>query len=110
MTQASVDRAYMHEFMDICWEPNKVNCVIDKRFSLIVTRSYREVYVILQSGQKRIKLPLDVFNAICDSNVTVNYLYHFLESQHESTGLCCMCGLVFETHAECVKHEQCHTE
>jgi len=112
MTQRQVDEVHafntLDEFRAVHWAPDRVHCQLDDRFSLIVKRCNQTVYVLLRSGQKRIKIPYDVFNSICNSQITVDYLKYVLETQCEQPtfhGLCCFCGQQFTSKKECTDHE-----
>lgn len=76
---------------------------IDENFSIIVKQYRREVYVLIRSGSKYLKLPLNIFEAMCNSQISVAYSKAILEGITE--GLCCYCGLQFVSEVECLEHE-----
>ena len=84
--------------------PTQIVLDIDQNFSIIVKRYRRELYVLIRSGNKRLKVPLDVFEAICDSKISVAYSKAVLEGVQE--GLCSYCGTLFVSEVECLKHEE----
>ena len=69
----------MDEFSRVSWDEHRVSCHFDDRFSLEVKLGKSSTYVLLRSGSKFIKLPFDVFNAICDSQVSIAFLKQSLE-------------------------------
>ena len=77
---------------------------IDEKNSIIVKQFRNEVYVLIRSGTKCLKVPLDIFEAICNSQISVAYKKAILEGMLE--GLCCYCGLQFVSEVECLKHEE----
>ena len=111
MAQQQLNVISLEEFSSIQWQPNEVTCQLQERFSLVVKRYQHEVYIQLRSGRKIIKLPLNIFDAICDAQLSIGYIARYLE---ESTGdqenvgawLCCYCGLHFTTESECENHEE----
>ena len=112
MAQKQLDVARLEEITSVQWEDNQVICQLREPFSLVVKRYKQEVYILLRSGSKVIKLPPDIFYAICQSQVSIAYLTrHLLENGQETRGawLCCYCGLQFVTEAECQQHEDRHT-
>ena len=110
MTQMQLDMVshFSEDFGAIYWDHNQVTCQLNKRFSLIVKRCKQSIYILLRSGNKVIKLPCHIFDAICNAQFTVTYLKHFLEqadSEEECSWLCCYCGAQFATEAFCDQHE-----
>ena len=111
MAQKQLDVVSLEEFSSVQWEPNQVTCQLQERFSLVVKRYQNEVYVLLRSGSKFIKLPCDMFETICNAQLSIAYLARYLE---EYTGgheikldcLCCYCGLRFRSEVECQQHEE----
>jgi hypothetical protein len=114
MTQKQLDAASLEDFTDIQWERNQVTCQLQDRFSLVVKRYQREVYILLRSGTKVIKLPCDIFDAICNSHLSVSYLTKHLEQheqEHKIAWLCCYCGASFMSEVDGSHHEErTHTE
>lgn len=111
MAQKHLDMVSLEDFSSIQWEPNQVTCQLRERFSLIVKRYQNEVYVLLRSGSKLIKLPCDIFESICHAQLSIAYLARHLEEYtggHENklAWLCCYCGLRLRTEVECQQHEQ----
>lgn len=110
MTQKQLDMANqsLEEFSAVLQEHNQVTCQLPGRFSLIVKRNKQLIYVLLRSGNKLIKLPFDIFDAICNSQYTITYLKHLLEETQPDVSypwLCCFCGTQLMTEAECNQHE-----
>ena len=111
MTQKQVDLASTREFNSVLWEENQITCHLQDRFALVVKRYNHEVYVLLRSGSKVIKLPCDIFNAICNSQLTVGYLARYLEEyggglDTEVAWICCYCGLAYMTEVDGLEHER----
>lgn len=111
MTQKQLDMAScsLEEFSAIQWEQNQVTCQLSGRFSLIVKRNKQLIYILLQSGNKVIKLPFDTFDAICNSQYSITYLKHLLEETQTDVSwpwLCCYCGAQLMTEADCNQHEE----
>ena len=81
MTQKQLDMASipLEDITDIQWEGNQITCQLCDRFSLIVKRHKHKVYILLRSGTKVIKLPFHIFEAICNSQVSIAYLTRRLE-------------------------------
>ena len=77
---------------------------IDKNFSVIVKRYRHEVYVLIRSGSKYLKLPMDMFEAICNFQVSVAYCKGLFDRSTEV--LCSFCGLQFVSELECLNHEE----
>ena len=73
MTQKQLDVASLEQFTAVQWERNQVTCQLHERFSLVVKRYNHEIYILLRSGTKVIKLPCDIFDAICNSQLSVAY-------------------------------------
>ena len=71
-TQAKLDFS-MDSFGNMNCEHNQVSFQLHERFSLIVKRYNNEVYVLLRSGKKDIKVPCTIFNAICNLQVSISY-------------------------------------
>ena len=110
MAQIQLDRAtnFPEDFSAVQWDHNQVTWQLNQRFSLIVKRCKQSIYILLRSGNKVIKLPFHIFDAICNSHFTVSYLKHFLEeteTEVECPWLCCYCGAQFVTETDCDQHE-----
>lgn len=111
MAQMQLDMAshFPEEFGAVQCDGNQVTCQLNPRFSLIVKRCKQSIYILLRSGNKVIKLPFHIFDAICNSHVTVTYLKHFLEEAETEVEcrawLCCYCGARFVSEADCDQHE-----
>ena len=109
MAQMQLDMAthFAEEFGAVQWDGNQVTCRLNQRFSLIVKRCKQSIYILLRSGNKVIRLPYHIFDAICNAQFTVTYLKHFLETEteEERSWLCCYCGAQFVTEADCDQHE-----
>ena len=75
MTQKQVDNSSysLEEFSAVQCERNQVTCQLNQRFSLIIKRCKQSIYVLVPSGNKVIKLPCDVFDAICNAQSTITY-------------------------------------
>ena len=103
---AQSDPTTSTEDVNLVWEPNQVIYKIDERFSLIVKRGNGSVYLLVKSGTKCMKLPFDVYDAMCHAQVSVNYIKQNLEkNQRTCRGLCVYCGLQFDSKKECRQHE-----
>ena len=110
MTQKQLDVASLEDFSAVQWESNQVTCQLQERFSLIVKRYNHEIYILLRSGSKVIKLPCDIFDAICNSQLSVAFLARRLEElagkqEAEIMWLCSYCGASYESEADGILHE-----
>ena len=108
MTQKQVEGYFhkMDEFRSVTWDEHRVSCHFDDCFSLEVKLDKSSAYVLLRSGSKFIKLPFEVFNAICNSQVSIAFLKESLEKcDCCCRWMCCYCGLRFSTEMECLHHE-----
>ena len=108
MTQKQVGEYFrmMEDFRSVTWDEHRVTCHFDDRFSLEVKLGKSSIYVLLRSGSKFIKLPFDIFDAICNSQVSIAFLKQSLEkSDWDYRWMCCCCGLRFSTEMECLHHE-----
>ena len=108
MTQKQVEEYFrmMEEFRSVTWGEHRVTCHFDDRFSLEVKLGKSSTNVLLRSGSKFIKLPFDIFDAICNSQVSIAFLKQSLEkSDRDYRWMCCCCGLRFSTEMECLHHE-----
>ena len=83
MTQRQLDVLNSEEFADIVFLKSEVICALNKQFSLIVKQHNSSIYVLLRSGRKCLKLPLDIFNLVCDSQLSVSFIRNWLESHHD---------------------------
>jgi hypothetical protein len=86
MTQRQLDLAKFclkyDDFKRIEHQTNRVMCVINDRFSIVVTqRLSDEVYVLIRSGNKCLKLPESIFDAVCNSQLSVDYLKGLLREE-----------------------------
>ena len=102
--------ASLEDFTAVQWESNQVTCQLHKRFSPIVKRYNHEIYILLRSGSKVIKLPCDIFDAICNSQLSVAFLARRLEEftrkqETEIMWLCSYCGAIYESEADGILHE-----
>ena len=80
MTQRQLDLLNFHfDVGDLTKSQNQVIYHLNERFSIIVKSHNKSVYILIRSGRKYIKLPVDIFEAICDAKLSINYLRHFLE-------------------------------
>ena len=83
MTQRQLDicqyRLDYDEFQRVQFSNNQVTCELTDRFSIVVKRQRHSVQIFLKSGERRLKLPFEVFEGLCHSQVSVTYLKHFLE-------------------------------
>lgn len=57
----------------------EVTCELNDRFSIVIKRQRHSIQVFLKNGSRRLKLPFDIFEGICNSQVSLTYLKHFLE-------------------------------
>ena len=110
MTQKQLDVASLEVFTAVQSESNQVTCQLHERFSLIVKRYNHEIYILLRSGSKVIKLPCDIFDAICNSQLSVAFLARRLEEftgkqEAEKIWLCSYCGTIYESEADGILHE-----
>lgn len=111
MTQKQVEESscvrVSEDFDTVQWESNQVICQLDERFSLVVKRYNREVYILLRSGTKCFKLPTHIFEKMCNAQITVTYLKQCLENRDaDCPWLCCYCGERFVSEKKCMQHEQ----
>lgn len=87
MTQAQLDAVNFslqsNQFQNIyCQFPkNRIICALDENMYLIVKKTRKDIFVILQKGKVCLKLSSDLFNLICDSQVSVSFLQSFLEEK-----------------------------
>lgn len=63
----------------------QITCCLDENQSVIIRRSNHSTDIILKIGQKRITLPLDLFETLCDLKISIKLLSSFLEG-NISTG------------------------
>ena len=106
--QLDIASEFQQDFDAVQLDHNQIICQLNQRFSLIVKRCKRSIYILLRSGNKVIKIPFHIFDALCYSHLTVTYLKHFLEeteTQAEYPWLCCFCGAQFEKEVDCDQHE-----
>lgn len=101
MTQKHVDISRLNEN-----DTNKeIVLDINEHYSIVVKRHRRQVYILIRSGSKFLKLPWDIFESVCQSQVSVSFSKAMLEGL--DVGLCSYCGLQFPSEVECSKHEEC---
>jgi len=83
MTQRQLDvshfRVNYDEFQRVEFSNNQVTCELNDRFSIVVKRQRHSVEIFLKSGNRRLKLPFNIFDALCNSQVTVTFLKQILE-------------------------------
>lgn len=81
MTQRQLDIAGLNhdEFQHVDFLNGEVICELNDRFAIIVKRQRHSVQLFLKSGRRRLKLPFDIFEALCHSQISVTYLKHYLE-------------------------------
>jgi len=73
------------EFKRLDLFENRIVCDINDRFSIIIKRSHsKRVYVLIRSGKKCLKLPMSMFNAVCNAQWSVNYIKGLLHEQFSS--------------------------
>ena len=65
------------EFKDIFCCRHQITCVLRKDITVVVTREDGTIYIQTKTGA--VKVPLDVFDCICDNKVSVKYLSSFLQ-------------------------------
>ena len=69
------------ELKNVIISENEVVCELNDRFSIIVIRKHRKPsHVLLKSGKRRLKLPMEIFDAICNSKISVLFLKQFLDN------------------------------
>ena len=116
MTQRQLDIVpspqRIEDFSALKYEKNRVICELTERFSLVVKRDKQCVYVLLRSGSRGIKIPFDIFDAICNAQLSINYLKRWLEETIEQEKkeaapqwLCSYCGERLVSEAKCLQHE-----
>lgn len=87
MTQAQLDAVHFKLFNGdfesvFCdSERKKITCVLSENISIILIRINRDFVVIIEKCKKRIVLPIELFNCICDSKITVSFLKSYLEQE-----------------------------
>ena len=57
----------------------RIICTLDENMYLILKRTKKDDYIILQKGKMCLKMSVDLHNLICDSKVSVTFLHSFLE-------------------------------
>ena len=104
MAQAQVEQVMTNE---LHWNQNQVTFVLDDRFSIIVKRIQQDVYILLKSGKKCLKMPFHVYGRICTAQLSVGYVKAMLEEKYvlDQQSLCCYCGLIFTNETGCTQHE-----
>ena len=58
---------------------HKVVCFLSARFSIVLKRTRGVGYILLKSGKKCLKIPADIFDAMCNAQTSVNFLMAYLE-------------------------------
>ncbi len=83
MTQKQLDvlnfRLKYDEFRNISSSECEVMCELTDRYSIVVKRHKSSTYILIRSGKKQLKLPIHIFDAICDAQISVAYLKCMLE-------------------------------
>lgn len=83
MTQRQLDlvdwRLTNENFENIVFLENEVICEINDRFSLIIRRKRHTSHVLLKGGKRRMKLPLNIFECICNAHISVVFLKQFYD-------------------------------
>lgn len=59
---------------------DKIVCILNESVSLTITQQGNKDVIILKSGKKQIKLSKDIFDALCDSKVSVDYFTGCLQA------------------------------
>ena len=67
------------ELLNVEFREKEVVCELNERFSIIVKRFRHSVQIFLRSGRRRVKLPMNILEAICNAQLSVTYLKHYLE-------------------------------
>lgn len=85
MTQRQLDfaeyRLNYDEFQRVEFSDKQVTCELNDRFSIVVKRQRHSVQIFLKSGERRIKLPFEIFEGLCHSQVSVRFLKQHLEEK-----------------------------
>ena len=89
MTQRQVYMLNTSSFKEVLNLQTQVVLDIDENFSVIVKHYRCEVYVLIRSGSKYLKLPMDIFEAIYNFQISVAYCKGQFERSTE--GLCSFC-------------------
>ena len=83
MTQRQLEvydyRLQEDEFERVEFSNGEVTCALNDRFSIVVKCQRHSVKLFLKSGSRRLKVPFEVFEGLCNSHISVTYLKHFLE-------------------------------
>lgn len=83
MTQRQLEiaqyRLNYDEFQRVEFTNKEVTYQLNDRFSIVVIRQRHSVQLFLKSGNRRLKLPFQIFEGLCHSQISVTYLKHFLE-------------------------------
>ena len=81
MTQRQLDiSGFTHdEFRRIQLLEGEAICELNHRFAVVVKRQRHSLQIFLKSGNRRLKLPFDIFESICRSQISVTFLKHYLE-------------------------------
>ena len=58
---------------------DKIRCTLNESVSLIITQQGRKPAIILKSGKKQVKLDKDIFDVLCESKVSVDFLSGYLK-------------------------------
>lgn len=84
MAQKQLDvlnyRLNYEDFRKVTSSECEVVCELTDRYSIVVKRHKSSTYILLKSGKKCIKLPIHIFNAICNAQISVAYLKSLLET------------------------------
>ena len=88
-------------------DQNQVTFVLDERFSITVKRQHQDVYVLLKSGKKSLKIPFHVYGRLCTAQLSVGHVKAMLEDNclANQRSICCYCGLIFTNETDCIHHE-----
>jgi len=85
MTQRQLDLSQYwlidNEYQRVAVSAKEVTCELNDRFAIVVKRQKHSVQLYLKSGKRRLKLPFDVFETLCQSQLSVTYLRHFMEER-----------------------------
>ena len=84
MTQRQLDllQYRLDDFKNITFLENEVVCEINERFALIVRRHRHSSQVLLKGGKRRLNLPADIFDSICNAQISILFLRQFMENDY----------------------------
>ena len=70
-------------------------------------RVQQDMYILLKSGKKCLKMPFHIYARLCTAQLSVGYVKVMLEENYvpDQQSLCCYCRLSFISEINCTQHE-----